>query len=144
MKKILVADDEDDLCLLYALDLGSEGYEVVTTSDGAGLLEMIGQHRPDLIVLDIRMGEYNGLDILQDIRKAYYNKPVILCSAYSSFKYDLRSIAADYYVIKSGDLTELKIKINMVLESTASLLTEKRIRKMGSQGIERVPDTVSG
>lgn len=144
MQKILVADDEDDLCLLYALDLRSEGYEVVTTSDGAGLIEMIRQHKPDLIVLDIRMGEYNGLDILQDIRKAYYNKPVILCSAYSAFKYDLRSIAADYYVIKSGDLTELKTKIKMVLECTASLTTEKRIRKMGREGNERVPDIVVG
>ena len=144
MEKILVADDEDDLCLLYALYLRSEGYEVVTTSDGGGLIEMIGQHRPDLIVLDIRMGEYNGLDILQDIRKAYYNKPVILCSAYASFKYDLRSIAADYYVIKSGDLTELKTKINMVLECTASLPTEKRIKKMGREDNERVPDIVVG
>lgn len=144
MKRILVADDEDDLCLLYALDLSSEGYEVVTTSDGAGLIEMIGQHRPDLIVLDIRMGEYNGLDILQDIRNAYYNMPVILCSAYSSFKYDLRSIAADYYVIKSWDLTELKIKINMALERTGSLLIEKRMKKMGRQDNERVPDIVSG
>jgi two-component system response regulator (stage 0 sporulation protein F) len=131
MKRILVADDEDNLCLLYALELSSEGYEVVTTSDGAGLIEMIGQHRPDLIVLDIRMGEYNGLDILQDIRNAYYNMPVILCSAYSSFKYDLRSIAADYYVIKSGDLTDLKIKINMALECTGSLLIEKRYEENG-------------
>lgn len=144
MKRILVADDEDNLCLLYALELSSEGYEVVTTSDGAGLIEMIGQHRPDLIVLDIRMGEYNGLDILQDIRNAYYNMPVILCSAYSSFKYDLRSIAADYYVIKSWDLTELKIKINMALERTGSLLIEKRMKKMGRQDNERVPDIVSG
>ena len=144
MKKILVADDEDDHCLLYALEFSSEGYEVVTTGDGAGLIEMIGQHRPDLIVLDIRMGEYNGLDILQDIRHAYYNMPIILCSAYSSFKYDLRSIAADYYVIKSGDLTELKIKINMALECTGSLLTEKRMKKMGRQDNERVPDIVSG
>ena len=55
-------------------------------------------------------------DYIKDIRKDYYNVPVILCSAYSSFKGDLKSIAADYYVVKSADLTELKQKIKMALE----------------------------
>ena len=120
MKKLLVVDDEDLLCQLYAEELGSEGYEVFTTNEGAGLIEMIEQHRPDLIVLDIRMGEHDGLDLLQDIRNAYYEMPVILCSAYSSFRHDLKSIAADHYVVKSADLTELKIKINTALGSNVS------------------------
>ena len=122
MKKLLVADDEDLLCQLYTEELGSEGYEVFTTNEGAGLIEMIEQHRPDLIVLDIRMGEHDGLDLLQDIRNAYYEMPVILCSAYSSFRHDLKSIAADHYVVKSADLTELKIKINTALGSNVSLV----------------------
>ncbi|NVL89885.1 MAG: response regulator [Desulfobacterales bacterium] len=138
MEKILIVDDEDVLCELYSAELSSEGYEVITTCDAAGLMELIGQHRPDLIVLDIRMGEYDGLDILQDIRNTYYNKPVVLCTAYSSFKSDLRSIAADHYVVKSADLTELKIKINMALESNVSLLKEKRMKKIGRQGNDEV------
>ncbi len=122
MKKVLVADDENLLCQLYTEELRSEGYEVFTTNEGAGLIEMIEQHKPDLIVLDIRMGEYDGLDLLQDIRNAYYEMPVILCSAYSSFRHDLKSIAADHYVVKSADLTELKIKINAALGSNVSLV----------------------
>ena len=62
------------------------------------------------------MAEHDGLDLLQDIRKEFYNIPVILCSAYSSYKGDLKSIAADYYVVKSADLGELKQKITMALE----------------------------
>jgi DNA-binding response OmpR family regulator len=62
------------------------------------------------------MAEHDGLDLLQDVRKEYYNIPVILCSAYSSYKGDLKSIAADYYVVKSADLSELKQKIKMALE----------------------------
>jgi DNA-binding response OmpR family regulator len=62
------------------------------------------------------MAEHDGLDLLQDIRKEYYNIPVILCSAYSSYKGDLKSIAADYYVVKSADLSELKQKIKMAIE----------------------------
>jgi DNA-binding response OmpR family regulator len=62
------------------------------------------------------MAEHDGLDLLQDVRKEYYNIPVILCSAYSSYKGDLKSIAADYYVVKSADLSELKQKIKMAIE----------------------------
>jgi DNA-binding response OmpR family regulator len=131
MKKILVADDEEMLCKLYFEELGSEGYEVVTTSDAAGLIEIIKQRKPDLIVLDIRMGEYDGLDLLQDIRNAHYDMPVILCSAYSSFKYDVKSVAADSYVVKSTDLTELKTEINTALKGMISLPTESSAEEIG-------------
>jgi two-component system response regulator (stage 0 sporulation protein F) len=138
MRKVLIADDEDVLCKLYSAELSGEGYEVITTSDVTELMDLIEQHRPDLVVLDIRMGAYNGLDILQDIRNAYYDKPVILCSGYSPFKYDLRSIAADHYVVKSVDLTELKTKINMALESNVSLMKDKHMKKTGGECNEEV------
>lgn len=133
MAKILVVDDEVTLCALYAEELSEEGYEVVFTTECTGLMEMIEQSGPDLILLDIRMGACDGLDLLQNIRNVYYNMPVILLSAYSSFKYDLKSIAADSYVVKSADLTELKKKINMALEARVSSLTKKRIEKMKRQ-----------
>jgi CheY-like chemotaxis protein len=116
MKKILIVDDEEVIRMLYSEELEEEGYEVVTTGTGQGLIELMAVEKPDLVVLDIKMAEHDGLDLLQDIRKDFYNIPVILCSAYSSFKGDLKSIAADYYVVKSADLTELKQKIKMALE----------------------------
>ena len=118
--KILIVDDEEVILMLYKEELEEEGYDVITTGDGYKLLEKIAQEKPDLVLLDIKMAEYNGLDLLQDIRKTFYNIPVILCSAYSSFKGDLKSIAADYYVVKSSDLTELKQKIKMALEGRHS------------------------
>jgi DNA-binding response OmpR family regulator len=116
MKKILIVDDEEVIRMLYGEELEDEGYDVVTTGTGQGLVELVGREKPDLIILDIKMAEHDGLDLLQDIRKEYYNVPVILCSAYSSYKGDLKSIAADYYVVKSADLSELKRKISMALE----------------------------
>jgi len=116
MKKILIVDDEEVIRMLYGEELEDEGYDVVTTGTGQGLVELVGREKPDLIILDIKMAEHDGLDLLQDIRKEYYNVPVILCSAYSSYKCDLKSIAADYYVVKSADLSELKRKISMALE----------------------------
>ncbi|UCF71896.1 MAG: response regulator [Deltaproteobacteria bacterium] len=117
MAKILVVDDEEHIRLLYSEELGEAGYEVVTAADGYKLIERIDDERPDLVILDIKMIDYNGLDLLQEIRNKFYNLPVILCTAYDTFKEDMKSIAADFYVIKSFDLTELKKKIAMALEA---------------------------
>jgi len=135
MNKILIVDDEESFRILYDDELTEEGYSVFTLGDGSKLLEVIEQKRPDLIVLDLKLGEYDGLDILQDIRNRNYDMPVILCTAYPHFKYDLRSIAADYYVVKNADLTELKLKIKMAIESREEFLAGIELhfmRKMNS------------
>jgi DNA-binding NtrC family response regulator len=118
MAKILIVDDEEHIRFLYAEELAEAGYEVITADSGFKLLERIEAEKPDLVVLDIKMVDYNGLDLLQDIRNRYYDLPVVLCTAYDTFKEDMKSIAADYYVIKSFDLTELKTKIAMALEAS--------------------------
>jgi len=117
MAKIMIVDDEEHIRFLYSEELADEGYEVVTVDSGNRLMEEIEAHKPDLIVLDIKMVDYNGLDLLQDIRNKHYDLPVILCTAYDTFKEDMKAIAADFYVIKSHDLTELKNKIEMALET---------------------------
>jgi two-component system response regulator (stage 0 sporulation protein F) len=118
MAKILVVDDEEHIRLLYSEELTEAGYEVITAADGYKLIERIEEEKPDLVVLDIKMVDYNGLDLLQEIRNRFYNLPVILCTAYDTYKEDIKAIAADFYVIKSFDLTELKKKISRALEAT--------------------------
>jgi DNA-binding response OmpR family regulator len=113
--KILVVDDEAHIRMLYSEELAEDGYEVITAENGLGLLDRIEGEKPDVVILDIKMVDYNGLDLLQDIRNKYYDLPVILCSAYDTFKDDMKSIAADHYVVKSFDLAELKQKISEVL-----------------------------
>ena len=117
MAKILIVDDEESIRLLYSEELTSDGFDVALAEDGHQLLERIEVEEPDVIILDIKMAGYNGLDLLQSIREKFYDLPVILCSAYSMFKGDLKSIAADYYVVKSSDLSELKRKINQALDA---------------------------
>lgn len=119
MAKILIVDDEEHIRFLYSEELAEAGYEVITAESGYKLLDRIEQEKPDLVVLDIKMVDYNGLDLLQDIRNRYYDLPVVLCTAYDTFKEDMKSIAADFYVIKSFDLTELKTKIALALEAGA-------------------------
>jgi len=115
--KILIVDDEEHIRFLYSEELSEAGYEVITADSGHQLLERIEEEKPDLVVLDIKMVDYNGLDLLQDIRNRFYDLPVVLCTAYDTFKEDMKSIAADFYVIKSFDLSELKNKIEMALET---------------------------
>jgi DNA-binding response OmpR family regulator len=117
MAKILIVDDEEHIRSLYSVELTEAGYEVITAETGHMLLERIEKEKPDLVVLDIKMVAYNGLDLLQDIRNKFYDLPVVLCTAYDTYKEDMMSIAADFYVIKSFDLTELKNKIIMALEA---------------------------
>jgi two-component system response regulator (stage 0 sporulation protein F) len=117
MKNILIVDDDRTIRFLYKEELTYEGYNVITTGDCRKLRELIDTEKPDLVVLEAVIGKYNGLDLLQKIRNTYYDLPVILCTAYSSFKNDPRSIAADYCVLKSSDLSKLKQKIKMAIEA---------------------------
>lgn len=111
MARILLVDDERNILKYYTEELSDDGHQVVAVDSGDQLLSSIGLHQPDVVVLDIRLAGCDGLELLQDIRNRYYDLPVILCSAYETYKEDLRSIAADYYVVKSFDLSELKAKV---------------------------------
>ena len=111
----MVVDDEKHIRLLYSEELEDEGYQVITVSNGYKLLEKIENEKPDLVILDIKLGDYDGLDLLQSIRNKFYDMPVGICSAYDTFKEDIRSIAADFYVVRSFDLTELKNNIAKTL-----------------------------
>jgi DNA-binding response OmpR family regulator len=116
MKKILVVDDNESIRMLYADELTEEGYYVITHSGDSRLMPLIKENRPDLIVMDLRLGNDNGLALLQEIRSRYYSLPVILCTAYPVSKCDLKTTAADHYVVKSSDLTELKTTIKGALK----------------------------
>ena len=82
MNRILIVDDEKAIRLLYADELTEEGYEVITTGDGSVVMGLIEQKRPDLILLDIKLGKEDGLDLLQDIRNTYYDLPVVMFPVY--------------------------------------------------------------
>jgi len=115
MSKILVVDDEKAIRILYAAEFEEGGHKVIATGDGSEVMELIHREAPDLIILDIRLGNYNGLNLLREIRNAHYDLPVVLSTAYPAFRHEPKSIAADYYVLKTSNLKELKLKIEMAL-----------------------------
>jgi two-component system response regulator (stage 0 sporulation protein F) len=121
MARILLVDDEEYIRQLYTEELSEEGYEVSTMASGHNLLKRIDSLQPEAVVLDIRLVDYDGLELLQEIRNRYHDLPVILCTAYDTYKEDPKAIAADYYVVKSFDLSELKMAIQRALEAHTSV-----------------------
>ncbi|MBZ2170497.1 MULTISPECIES: response regulator [Nitratidesulfovibrio] len=116
-KKILVVDDEKHIRMLYQEELEGEGYTVAVSDGREPILDVVAREKPLVVVLDIKLGpDLSGLDLLQEIRRGEPTLPVILSTAYDSFQHDLKSVVADYYVVKSVDLTELKAKVALAIE----------------------------
>ncbi len=110
-KRLLVVEDEINQGLLYEQELEDDGYDVDVVNSGAEALEMVKINSYDLVILDIGMPEMDGLETLGRLLGIDNKIPVILCTAYPSYKDNFMSWAADAYVVKSMDLTELKEKI---------------------------------
>jgi len=119
MAKILIVDDEVNVRKLYSEELRNEGYETVSASSVKEALSSIEKENPDLIILDIKLGDESGIDALMEIAKSRKHLPVILNSAYSVYRDNFQTWAADAYIVKSVDLAPLKGKIKDLLERSA-------------------------
>jgi DNA-binding NtrC family response regulator len=115
MAKLLVVDDEANIRLLYAQELSDEGYEVVTAASALEAVNQLESAAFDLVVLDIKLRNESGIELLQTIVKERHLLPVILCTAFSCYKDDFSAWLADGYVVKSSDMQELKDEIRRVL-----------------------------
>jgi DNA-binding response OmpR family regulator len=115
MKKILIVEDEEALCLLYKEELSQEGYDVMTVYDAEQALEVLNRERFDLIITDIRMPGRDGVELITQILGLRKDIPIIINTAYQSYKEDFMTWAADAYVVKSSSLQELKSKIKELL-----------------------------
>jgi len=117
-KRLMIVDDDVNQGLLYEQELVDEGYHVDVANSGKEALELIKKNSYDLVVLDIGMPEMNGLETLSRMLGIDNKIPVILNTAYPSYKDNFMSWAADAYVVKSMDTTELKEKIKESLSRT--------------------------
>jgi len=111
MKTILVVDDDEAIRTLLQEELEDEGYKVLIATNARDALKMVAAEPLDLVILDIRMPGMDGLEALPRILGIKEGLPVIMNTAYSQYQDSFMSWAADAYVVKSSDLTELKEKI---------------------------------
>jgi two-component system, OmpR family, alkaline phosphatase synthesis response regulator PhoP len=119
---VLVVEDDRSLREGLVLNLGLHGYKVLAASDGEEGMRMAFDARPDLIILDIMMPCWSGLDILEELRKRKENVPVLILSARgkTSDKVEGLKIGADDYMVKPFDLPELIARIEVMLRRRSS------------------------
>jgi two-component system, response regulator, stage 0 sporulation protein F len=110
-KRILFAEDEKALQMLYREELEEEGYEVCFAGNGQEALTSFLEGKFDLVILDIRMPVMDGLEALSRLRIRPGKVPVLIHSSHTAYMDDPRSLLADGFIRKTTDLNELKAKI---------------------------------
>ena len=115
-EKILVVDDDTNICELLRRYLTKEGYQVTTANDGEEGLEKFNQLKPDMVLLDVMMPRMDGLEVCRRIRKLG-NTPVMMLTAKGeTFDKVLGlELGADDYMVKPFDTKEVVARIKAVL-----------------------------
>ena len=119
-EKILVVDDDTNICELLRLYLEKEGYVVKIVNDGVSAINAFKQENPDLTLLDIMIPKLDGWQVCREIRK-FSDKPIIMLTAKGeTFDKVLGlELGADDYVTKTFDTKEVVARIKAVLRRTA-------------------------
>jgi DNA-binding response OmpR family regulator len=127
--KILVVDDEEDLCEILKFNLESDGYDVDTANSGEEALEkdLVSY---DLLILDVMMGGISGFKLADMIRKneELKSKPIIFITARDTENDMLTgfNIGADDYISKPFSIREVSVRVKAVLRRTANSSIEEK------------------
>ena len=117
MQKILVVDDDKDLLEMVEMTLSMLGYHIITLAKGSGFINIVESLKPDIILLDIFLGDSDGRILCYNLKlqPAYENIPVILYSAgyvpFSTITYS----KADEFMVKPFEIKQLVEKIKTLL-----------------------------
>ncbi|RKG87269.1 response regulator [Corallococcus terminator] len=122
--RILVADDQSEMRTLIRKMLVRRGYEVVEASDGPDLVRVLidgltedEARAPDLIITDVRMPGFTGLEVLARLRREQWDTPVILITAFGDAKLhsEAQRLGAAYVLDKPFELDELRNAVEAAL-----------------------------
>lgn len=119
-EKILVVDDDVNICELLRLYLEKEGYTVSIVNDGESAVKSFGEIQPDLMLLDIMLPRLDGWQVCREVRK-FSDKPIIMLTAKGeTFDKVLGlELGADDYVVKPFDAKEVVARVKAVLRRSA-------------------------
>jgi DNA-binding response OmpR family regulator len=114
--KILIVDDDENICELLRLYLEKEFYEVVVANDGQKAVEMANECNPDLILLDIMLPKLDGWQVCREIRKTSQTPIIMITAKGEVFDKILGlELGADDYVTKPFDTKEIVARVKAVL-----------------------------
>ena len=117
-QRILLVDDENDLRMLVAERLGMEGYHVAEAARVKDAVKMLGQSEYDLLLLDVRLPDGTGLDVLKYMKDAGKNTPVIMLTGTTGL-----DIAVESVRLGARDYVTKPAKLSYLLHSIRELLT---------------------
>ncbi len=129
--KILIIDDDDLVCLSLKKVLVKLDYIVEICMDGGAALESIENFQPDIILLDIYLNEFNGLEILKEIKNKFNEIPVVMITGYSDVNIAVSAIKTGAYdfLLKPLEIDQLKL----VLErATKNLSLKLEVEKLNT------------
>jgi DNA-binding NtrC family response regulator len=124
-RRILVVDDEPDICKALAFLLGREGYAVTTANSGELAVGKIEEEHFDVVLTDLKMGKMDGMELLEKVRETTPDTSVIMMTAFASVESAIEAMkkgAADY-IVKPFHNEEIKLTIKRILEQKR-LVTE--------------------
>lgn len=123
--KVLIADDESRIRKLVNDFLSREGYDIIEASDGKEALDTFYDRNPDLVILDIMMPKFTGLEVCKEIRESS-NVPIIILTAKDTESDELSgfSSGADEYISKPFSPKILVARVNALLRRSTTLNTE--------------------
>ena len=141
---ILVVEDDRALRHGLAMNLELHGYHVITASDGETGMQQAFDARPHLIVLDIMLPGWSGLEILEELRKRDENVPVLILSARNTTpdKVAGLDLGADDYMVKPFDLPELIARIEVMLRRQHATEQNQPVLTVGEIAIDPAARTV--
>lgn len=127
--RILVVDDEREIVRILQRSLAAHGYRVFTAGSGHEAIEAMAQHRPDLLLLDLRLPDMSGLEVCRRVR-AESNVPIIVLSVKDTErdKVIALDLGADDYVPKPFGIDEVLARIRVALRHVANAATEPDFR----------------
>ena len=115
---LLLVDDDEAFRKALARELGRLGYEVATADSGAAALDRIAEREPDVVLLDLRLPDRDGLEVLEAIRATSPGSDVIMLTGHGSIDTAIQSVRAGAfdYIAKPCPLDELEVRIQRALE----------------------------
>ena len=117
--KIMVVDDDKNICELLRLYLEKEGYQVVIANDGKEAVELNEKEDPELILLDIMLPQLDGWQVCREIRKKSQVPIIMLTAKGEVFDKVLGlELGADDYIVKPFETKEVVARIKAVLRRT--------------------------
>ena len=131
MGKVLVADDDKNICELLRLYLVKEGFQVVLAGDGEEALARFSAENPDINLLDVMMPRLDGWQVCREIRKKSECPIIMITAKGETFDKVLGlELGADDYVVKPFETKEIVARIKAVLRRTGKSAAENDIKEV--------------